>query len=92
MLVRLLDAAIRMERQGDEIRYRVLVALAHHAMENTQTAMDFIGQALILAEPQGYIRLFVDEGQPMAELLVPLSRIISRPTMQASFCLPFPKM
>ena len=69
LLVRLLDAAIRMERQGDEIRYRVLVALAHHAMENTQTAMDFIGQALILAEPQGYIRLFVDEGQPMAELL-----------------------
>jgi LuxR family transcriptional regulator, maltose regulon positive regulatory protein len=70
LLVRLLDAAIRMERQGDEIRYLVLVALAHHAMENTQTAMDFIGQALILAEPQGYIRLFVDEGQPMAELLL----------------------
>ena len=69
LLTRLLEAAVTMKRQGDEIRYLVLIALAHHAVANSQTAMDFLGQALILAEPQGYIRLFVDEGQPMAELL-----------------------
>jgi LuxR family maltose regulon positive regulatory protein len=69
LLTRLLEAAITMERHGDEIRYLVMIALAQHAVGNTQTALDSLGQALTLAEPQGYVRLFVDEGQPMAELL-----------------------
>lgn len=69
LLTRLLEAAITMERHGDETRYLVLTALAHHALGNTQTALDSIGQALTLAESQGYVRIFVDEGQPMAELL-----------------------
>jgi LuxR family maltose regulon positive regulatory protein len=70
LLTRLLEAAITMERHGDEIRYLVLIARAHHALGNTRTALDALGQALTLAEPQGYVRLFVDEGQPMAELLL----------------------
>mgnify|MGYP000061167553 CR=1 FL=1 len=69
LLTRLLEAAITMERQGDEIRYLVLIALAQHALGNTHTALDSLSQALSLAEPQGYVRLFVDEGFPMAELL-----------------------
>ncbi len=69
LLTRLLEAAITMERHGDEIRYLVLIAMAQHALGNKQTALDTLGQALTLAEPQGYVRLFVDEGQPMAELL-----------------------
>jgi LuxR family maltose regulon positive regulatory protein len=69
LLTRLLEAAITMERHGDEIRYLVMIALAQHALGNTKTALDFLGRALTLAEPQGYVRLFVDEGRPMAELL-----------------------
>jgi LuxR family maltose regulon positive regulatory protein len=69
LLTRLLEASITMERHGDEIRYLVMIALAHHALGNTQTALDSLSQALTLAEPQGYVRLFVDEGLPMAELL-----------------------
>ena len=69
LLTRLLEAAIAMERHGDEIRYLVMMALAQHALGNTQTALDSLGQALTLAGPEGYVRLFVDEGQPMAELL-----------------------
>jgi LuxR family transcriptional regulator, maltose regulon positive regulatory protein len=69
LLARLLEAAITMERHGDEIRYLVLVALAHYALGNTQAAVDSLSQALNLAEPQGYVRLFVDEGLPMADLL-----------------------
>ena len=69
LLTRLLEAAITMERHGDEIRYLVMIALAHHALGNTQTALDSLRQALTLAEPEGYVRLFVDEVQPMAELL-----------------------
>jgi LuxR family transcriptional regulator, maltose regulon positive regulatory protein len=69
LLSRLLEAAIKMERPGDEMRYLVMISLAHHAVGNTEAALDALGQALALAEPQGYVRLFVDEGQPMAELL-----------------------
>jgi LuxR family maltose regulon positive regulatory protein len=70
LLKRLLESAHSMGRHGDEIRYLVLTALAHHTLEDTPTALDFLSQALTRAEPQGYIRLFVDEGQPMAELLL----------------------
>jgi LuxR family maltose regulon positive regulatory protein len=69
LLARLLEAAITMERRGDEIRYLVMMALAHRALGNTQAALNSLGRALTLAEPEGYIRLFVDEGPPMAELL-----------------------
>jgi LuxR family maltose regulon positive regulatory protein len=69
LLTRLLQAAVAMERGGDETRYRVLIALAQHALGNMQAALDSLGQALTLAHDQGYVRLFVDEGQPMAELL-----------------------
>jgi LuxR family maltose regulon positive regulatory protein len=69
LLARLLEAAITMERHGDEIRYLVLIALAQHALGNTQAALDSLSQALTQGEPQGYVRLFVDEGCPMAELL-----------------------
>jgi LuxR family maltose regulon positive regulatory protein len=69
LLTRLLEAAIAMGRHGDEIRYRVMMALVQHALGNLQAALGFLGEALTLAEPQGYVRLFVDEGPAMAELL-----------------------
>ena len=70
LLRRLLEAARTMGRQGDEIRYLVLIALAHRALGERHSALDALNQALILAEPEGYVRIFVDEGKPMAELLV----------------------
>jgi LuxR family maltose regulon positive regulatory protein len=69
LLARLLHAAVKMGRHGDEIRYLLMAAMAHHALGNDQAALDFLHQALKLAEPQAYVRLFVDEGQPMMELL-----------------------
>jgi LuxR family maltose regulon positive regulatory protein len=69
LLSRLLEAAAKMERHGDAIRYLVMSALAQHAVGNTRAALESLGQALTLAEPEGFVRVFVDEGQPMAELL-----------------------
>jgi LuxR family maltose regulon positive regulatory protein len=47
----------------------MLQALASQARGDTDQAMDVLEQALTLAEPGGFIRIFVDEGPPMARLL-----------------------
>jgi LuxR family maltose regulon positive regulatory protein len=69
LLERLLEAAQSMGRQGDAIRYLGLQALAFHSLGDISSALASLGQALTLAEPEGYVRLFVDEGEPMAQLL-----------------------
>lgn len=47
----------------------VLQAVAHHAHGEADKAVQLLGEALALAEPGGFIRLFVDEGVRMAQLL-----------------------
>ena len=47
----------------------VLQALAFHADDDRAAAMTALQRALLLAEPEGYIRTFVDEGEPMLTLL-----------------------
>jgi LuxR family maltose regulon positive regulatory protein len=47
----------------------VLQALALQRHGEQSRAVQLLLQALALAEPGGYIRLFVDEGAPMANLL-----------------------
>jgi len=46
-----------------------LQALAHQAAGDLERALSAVGRALSLAEPEGYIRAFVDEGPAMARLL-----------------------
>jgi LuxR family maltose regulon positive regulatory protein len=55
--------------QDELLQVTVLQALAHQAQGETETALHRLEEALALAEPGGFIRLFVDEGAPMAELL-----------------------
>ena len=55
-------------RDGTLIEILVLLALAHHAHGDTlRRARPWT--RLRLAEPEGYVRVFVDEGPPMAALL-----------------------
>ena len=49
-------------------------ALAHHANGDTDPAVADLAAALAAGVPAGYCRLFLDEGQPMAELLERLAR------------------
>jgi LuxR family maltose regulon positive regulatory protein len=51
------------------IEMLVLQALALDARGETEPAMGVLRRALALAEPEGYIRIFADEGRPMAALL-----------------------
>lgn len=55
---------------ADELlRVQVLLAVAYYALGETSLALDPLKRALVLAEPEGYVRIFIDEGQPMAHLL-----------------------
>lgn len=69
LLERLLRAAEEGGRKGSVIEILVLQALAHEAQGNYPPALVSLERALTLAEPEGYVRIFVDEGPPMAALL-----------------------
>jgi LuxR family transcriptional regulator, maltose regulon positive regulatory protein len=69
LLKRLLKAAQEGERMGSVLEILILQALAHQMQGNTSTALMALQQALRLAKPEGYVRMFVDEGSPMMVLL-----------------------
>jgi len=63
----------QMEAKGwaDELlKVMVLQAVVQHVHGEKDKAVQLLGEALALAEPGGFIRIFVDEGAPMAQLLL----------------------
>ena len=75
LLERLLKAAEEGKRTGSMIEVSILQALAHHARGNKAQALASLKRGLTLAEPEGYVRIFVDEGQVMTELLTGMSEV-----------------
>ncbi len=69
LLTRLAQAAEAGERMGRLIEILMLQSLAHQAQGHLPEAMATLERALAIAEPEGYVRLFVDEGVPMVALL-----------------------
>ena len=69
LLERLLRAAEEGARTGSVLEILVLQALARQARGDIPAALAALQRALTLAEPEGYVRIFVDEGPPMASLL-----------------------
>ena len=69
LLERLLEDAEAKMRMRSVLEVLLLRALALQAQGDRRGAMSVLGRALALAEPEGYIRLFVDEGPPMITLL-----------------------
>lgn len=51
------------------IKIRILQALVNHAGGLNDEALDYLGESLRLAEPHGYVSVYVDEGKP-AEILL----------------------
>ncbi len=64
-----LQRATAGKRWGHVIEMRILQALAHQMHQQERQALDALSEAVRLAEPEGYIRSFVDEGLPMVTLL-----------------------
>ncbi len=69
LLQRMFEAAEAGGRISKMVEILILQALAFKAGSNTIQALAKLKRALTLAEPGGFIRTFVDEGQPMASLL-----------------------
>ena len=72
LLDRLHAAAAAQDRAGSLIEIGALRALALAASGEADRAVDALAGALTLACPQGYVRVFADEGPPMAALLARL--------------------
>jgi LuxR family maltose regulon positive regulatory protein len=73
LLERMLTPAAAQGRTGSVIEIGALRALALAACGDQDAAVDALGRALALGCPQGYVRVFADEGAPMAALLARLS-------------------
>jgi LuxR family transcriptional regulator, maltose regulon positive regulatory protein len=69
LLERMFTAAAGAGRTNSVIEILVLRALALQAQHERMAAVQALGRALVLAEPESYVRVFVDEGAPMAALL-----------------------
>lgn len=69
LLDRLLHAAEAGERTGSILEILMLQALAVHAQGDLAAALTLLGRSLTLAEQDGHVAVFVDEGAPLARLL-----------------------
>ena len=69
MLRRWRALAVAQGRTASVIAGQVLEAVAHAAAGDEPAALATLAEALALAAPEGYLRLFLNEGAPMADLL-----------------------
>jgi LuxR family maltose regulon positive regulatory protein len=74
LLGRLLQAAETGGRLGSAIQILLLQALAFQAQDNLSHALAPLERALALAKPEGYVCIFVDEGEAMRLLIEKQSR------------------
>lgn len=70
LLERLLSSAETQKRSGSVIEILLTQALVHQAQSNRPDSLAALELALTLAKPEGYRRIFVDEGEAMRQLLL----------------------
>ena len=78
LLETLLKSAETDGRIGSAISVRVLQSLVFQRQNNTTRALECLERVLIMAEPEGYIRIFVDEGEPMKKAISDLRIAIAK--------------
>jgi LuxR family maltose regulon positive regulatory protein len=69
LLIRLQERVEAAGRTRSLIQALVMRALAHQAMNDIPQALSALKRALTMTQTEGYIRMFVDEGEPMSRLL-----------------------
>ncbi len=70
LLDRLLQAAEVQKRMGSILEILIVQALAYQAQGDTARAFASLERVLTLAQPEGYFRTFIYEGEPMQSLLL----------------------
>lgn len=73
LLERIRSAAEESKRYGRVLEAQMLQALVYQAAGNEAQAVEELSRVLTQAEPEGHVRLFLDEGAPMAKLLCKVS-------------------
>jgi LuxR family maltose regulon positive regulatory protein len=91
ILAQLLPAVAAREWTRYSIEGLVLQALVCQAQADRTNALAALERALTLAEPEGYVRTFVDEGAPMAALLRAADRHGIAPAYAARLLAAFPE-
>ena len=74
LLEAIIKASEKLGRAGVMLEAHILSALAYKALGNAGEALSYLKVALQAAEPEGYIRLFLDAGPDMASLLYEAAR------------------
>jgi LuxR family maltose regulon positive regulatory protein len=69
LVERICRIAQEIGKRQTEFEALILLSLVCSAQGETDQALGYLEKALSIGEPQGYIRIFVDEGPPMASLL-----------------------
>ena len=70
LLAQIYDSARAVGGIGLMIEARSLEARIYQAQDELDRALEALEDALVLGEPEGYVRTFADRGAPMARLLV----------------------
>lgn len=78
LLGRLFALAEHERRATGKIRALAGMALAHQRQGALDEAIEHLEEALLLAEPQRYVYSFVEEGAPMAKLLMRVMQVHER--------------
>ena len=92
LLERLLQAAKSDQRVGSQIQILMLQALAYQTQDDLRAASEPLERALALAEPRGYVRTFLDEGEPMRFLIDDFRLAIAQRAPGSSPLLPYLNM
>ncbi len=72
LLEHLLSIAAKTHRTTSSLELLLIQSLAYEAISQREQALALLQQALQRAEPEGYMRLFLDEGAPIVKLLLNL--------------------
>jgi LuxR family maltose regulon positive regulatory protein len=72
-------------RRGSLIEILAVQATAYHASGQATAAQTCLGEALAMAEPERYVRVFVDEGKPMLALLHQVYQSLKERPASATF-------
>ena len=78
LLLRLQRPAEKAGWIKEEIIILVLQALSYHAQGMDDAAIRSLARAVSLAEPGGYVRVFIDEGDSLRDLIFQLDKVLEK--------------